>query len=159
LKDSLVIAIIIQIMTQALVLFHSQQYGNTEKMAEAVAKGLREGGCSVTLHNTNEKRYPIEEYAGYDLLALGTPDYFSYMAGTLKTFLDDWYLYRNKPGYKEKPYVLFLSHGGGGRAEKTLSIFRYLGTQVGNTISSQGSPNKEILKKCKELGALLAEKT
>jgi flavorubredoxin len=145
-------------MTRALVLFHSQQYGNTEKMAEAVAEGLREGGCSVTLHNADKKRYPIKEYREYNLLALGTPDYFSYIAGTLKTFLDDWYLHRNKPGYRGKPYALFMSHGGGERAKETLSVFRYLGTQVGEIVSSYGSPSEEILKRCRELGALLAEK-
>ena len=104
---------------KALVLYHSQQYGNTEKMAKAVAEGLTEAGCNVTLHNANMKRYPIEEYGSYDIVAFGTPDYFSYMAGTIKTFLDDWYLNRNKSGYKDKPYALFMSHGGGGRAKDT----------------------------------------
>jgi NAD(P)H dehydrogenase (quinone) len=143
-------------MTNALVLYHSQQYGNTEKMAEAVAQGLLESGCEVTLHNTNRGRYPISEYGNYDLIAIGTPDYFSYMAGTLKTFMDDWYLYRNKPGYKGKPFVLFLSHGGGGRAQKSLSIFRHLGNQVGQIVISSGSPDEEVLKLCRELGEELA---
>ncbi len=145
-------------MAKALVLFHSQQYGNTEKMANAVAEGLRKAGCTVTMHNTNLQRYPIEEYGDYDLLALGTPDYFSYMAGTLKTFLDDWYLSRNKPRYKGKPYALFMSHGGGGDALETLSVFRHLGTKVGETISSYGSPNESVLRQCRELGAKLAER-
>lgn len=87
-------------MTKALVLYHSQQHGNTSKMAEAVAEGLRSEGCDVTLHNANEGRYPIEEYPKYDCVAFGTPDYFSYLAGTLKTFMDDWYIHRNEPGYQ-----------------------------------------------------------
>ncbi|MFX0071276.1 MAG: flavodoxin domain-containing protein, partial [Candidatus Hermodarchaeota archaeon] len=45
-------------MTKALVLYHSQQYGNTKKMAEAVAEGLRSEGCEVILHNTNDSRFP-----------------------------------------------------------------------------------------------------
>ena len=146
-------------MLTALVLYHSQQYGNTAKMAEAVAEGLRTAGCDVTKHNTNDQRYPIEEYGKYDVLAIGTPDYFSYMAGTLKTFLDDWYLLRNKQGYRGKPYVLFMSHGGGGRALETLSIFKHLGTKVGDTVSCYGSPSEDILRKCRELGVELAEKT
>jgi NAD(P)H dehydrogenase (quinone) len=143
-------------MKRAIVLYHSQQYGNTEKMANAVVQGLTKSGCEVNLHNTNTSRYPINEYGGYDLVALGTPDYFSYMAGTMKTFMDDWYLNRNKPGYKGKPYVLFLSHGGGGRAKESLSIFRHLGNHVGQTVISNGSPSKEVLKQCKELGTMLA---
>lgn len=144
-------------MKSAIVLYHSQQYGNTEKMAKAVAQGLTESKCEVTLHNTNTCRYPINEYEKYDLVALGTPDYFSYMAGTMKTFMDDWYLCRNKPGYKGKPYVLFLSHGGGGRAKESLSIFRHLGNHIGQTVISNGLPSEEIIKQCKELGSELAK--
>ena len=143
-------------MSKALVLYHSQQYGNTEKMAEAVAEGLTEEGCSVTLHNTNTTRFPIEEYPDYDLVAIGTPDYFSYMAGTIKTFLDDWYLHRNKPGYTGKPFVLFMSHGGGGRAKDSLTVFSRIGSQLGSIVSSSGSPSTQILEQCRELGKTLA---
>ena len=145
-------------MVKALVLYHSQQYGNTGKMAEAVAEGLKSGGCSVTLHNANEKRYPIEEYPVYDAVAFGTPDYFSYMAGTLKTFMDDWYLHRNEQGYTGKPFAVFYSHGGGGRAKESLSLFSRVGSQVGQTVASSGSPNKTVLDQCRALGTELAKK-
>jgi flavorubredoxin len=145
-------------MVNALILYHNQQYGNTEKMAKAVEEGLIEAGCKVTLHNSNTQRYPIKEYGKYDLVSIGTPDYFSDIAGTLKTFLDDWWLNRNQPGFKDKLYALFLSHGGGGRAKDSLSIFRHLGTQKGQTIISEGSPNKTVLKQCKDLGLVLVKK-
>jgi len=48
-------------MTKALVLYHSQQHGNTGKMAEEIAAGLRSESCDVTLHNANDERYPIKE--------------------------------------------------------------------------------------------------
>jgi len=143
-------------MSKALVLYHSQQYGNTEKMANAVAEGLTDEGCSVTLHNTNTARFPIKEYPEYDLVAIGTPDYFSYMAGTVKTFLDDWYLHRNEPGYTGKSFALFMSHGGGGRAKDSLTVFSRIGTQVGELISSGGTPSARTLEQCKELGRNLA---
>ena len=143
-------------MSNALVLYHSQQYGNTEKMAEAVAEGLTSEGCSVSLHNTNTIRFPIEEYPEYDLVAVGTPDYFSYMAGTIKTFLDDWYLHRNESGYTGKPFVLFMSHGGGGRAKDSLSVFSRIGTQKGELVVSSGSPSAQVLGQCRELGKTLA---
>ena len=54
----------------ALIIYHSQQHGNTGKMAETVAEGFGEG---ATLWNTNEERF--------DVIAVGTPDYFSYMTG------------------------------------------------------------------------------
>jgi multimeric flavodoxin WrbA len=144
-------------MINALVLYHSQQYGNTEKMAEAVAEGLKDSGCNVTLHNTNTQRYSIDEFGLFDIVAFGTPDYFGYLAGTLKTFLDDWYLHRNKPGFKGKPYGLFLSHGGGGKAVESLSLFRYIGTQVGKSVISIGTPNENVIKLCRDLGKDLAK--
>ncbi len=140
---------------KALVLYHSQQYGNTEKMARAVAEGLTD--FEVTVHNTNTKRFPIEAYGTFDVVAFGSPDYFSFMAGTLKTFLDDWYLHRNKPGYKRKRYVLFMSHGGGGRAKESMNLFHHLGNQVGDIVISSGSPSEAVLRQCRELGELLAK--
>jgi len=146
-------------LDKALVLYHSQQYGNTGKMAEAMAEGLRVGGYQVTIFNANEKRFPIETYSEYDCVALGTPDYFSHIAGTMKTFMDDWYISRNKPGFKGKYYVLFFSHGGGGRVKEAMvSIFKHLGDQVGEPLGCSGEPSKDVLEKCRGLGVELAKK-
>ena len=144
-------------MVKSLVLFHSQEFGNTRKMAEAIAEGLKKGGCEVYLHNANQGRFPIETYPQYDCVALGSPDYYSYMAGTIKTFLDDWYISRNKSGYQGKPYASFLSHGGGGRAKDSFTLFSKLGSQVGKTVVSYGSPSEEVLKECVKLGSDLAK--
>ncbi|MGD0802473.1 MAG: flavodoxin domain-containing protein [Candidatus Bathyarchaeia archaeon] len=144
-------------MVKALVLYHSQQYGNTGKMAEAVAEGLKGEKCEVTIHNTNEGRFDITEYPQYDCVAFGTPDYFSYMAGTMKTFMDDWYIKRNEPGYQQRPYIVFFTHGGGGRGKEALSLFNRLGTQVGKTVECQGTPNAQVLKECKALGTELGK--
>jgi len=142
---------------KALVLYHSQQYGNTEKMANAIAEGLRSEGLDVELHNANDERFPIEKYPAYHCVAFGTPDYFSYVAGTLKTFMDDWYINRNKPGYQNKPYAVFYSHGGGGRARESLSLFSRVGTQIGKSVESRGTPSLKVLEECRNLGADLAK--
>jgi len=144
-------------MVNVLVLYHSQQYGNTEKMANAVAEGLKAEGCQVTLHNANTGRYPIEDFPEYEAVAFGTPDYFSYIAGTLKTFMDDWYINRNKPGYTGKPYAVFYSHGGGGRVKDALSLFSRVGSQVGEAVGSSGTHSKTILDTCRALGVELAK--
>ena len=80
-------------MTTLLILFHSQEYGNTAAMAEAIAEGARAAGAEVTLVNTNETRMDIEAYRRFDAVAFGTPDYYSYRHG-LKMFLDGWYIAR-----------------------------------------------------------------
>jgi multimeric flavodoxin WrbA len=144
-------------MTKALVLYHSQQSGNTAKMAEAVADGLKSEGLEVTLHNANEGRFPISDFSKYDCVAFGTPDYFGYLAGTIKTFMDDWYLNRNQPGNSGKPYALFYSHGGGGRVKESLNLFSRVGTIIGDPVGSRSAPSPEVLEECMQLGIKLAK--
>ncbi len=147
-------------MRSLLVLYHSQEYGNTEAMAEAVAEGAKAAGAEVTLVNTNEQRLDIEHYRRFDAVAFGSPDYYSYIAGGLKVFADDWYIAQksNSRGLKDKPYGLFYSHGGGGRGRGPLEeLFSRMGTKVGETVESRGRPNQAVLDACRELGRQLAK--
>jgi NAD(P)H dehydrogenase (quinone) len=147
-------------MDRILVLYHSQEHGNTELMAKAVAEGAREAGADVTLVNTNTVRLDPSEYRRFDAVAFGTPDYYSYVAGTLKTFADDWYiaLQKDRDGLERKTYGLFYSHGGGGNVREPFEkLFKHVGGQkVGDTVESRGKPNVTVLRACRELGAELA---
>ena len=149
-------------MALALVLYHSQEFGNTGKMAEAVAEGLRSAGCEVTLFNTNDGRFDASTFPQYACVAFGSPDYYSYVAGGLKTFMDDHYILHTRKGVegmKEKPYALFYSHGGGGRVrEAMVGLFKYVGTQVGEPLGCPGEPTKAVLERCRALGVELAKK-
>jgi len=148
-------------MAKALVLYHSQEFGNTGLMAEAVADGLRGAGCEVVLFNTDKGRYDITLFPQVDCVAFGSPDYYSYIAGGMKTFMDDHYIYdvrKGLEGLKEKPYVLFYSHGGGGRVIDTMQrIFQRIGTLIGEPVGSKGKPDSQIIEKCKALGKELAD--
>ena len=149
-------------MRTILILYHSQEHYNTHAMAEAVAEGAQNAGADVTLVNTNTQRLDIDAYRGYDAVAFGSPDYYSYIAGTLKTFLDDWYISKrtNSQGLTGKPYGLFYSHGGGGAVRGSLeNLFQRMGTQVGHTIESYGRPNASVLAACRDLGGQLARVT
>ena len=148
-------------MTKALVLYHSQEFGNTAAMAQAVAEGLRESGCKVDLFNTNDGRFDVTSFPQYDCVAFGSPDYYSYIAGGLKMFMDDHYIYdvrKKLKGLRDKPFVLFYSHGGGGRVKDIMPrIFGRIGTLVGEPVSSMGRPDQQVLEKCKALGRDLAK--
>jgi multimeric flavodoxin WrbA len=147
-------------MTTILVLYHSQQYGNTAKMAEAVAEGAREAGAEVTLHNANEARFDVDRYRGFDAAAFGTPDYYSYIAGTLKVFLDDWFLAKREDptGLTDKPVAMFYSHGGGGAVRGPLkTLFTKLGPPVAEPVESLGEPSGTVLAACRDLGQSLVE--
>ena len=146
-------------MKKVLVIYHSQQFGNTKILAEALADGVREAGADVELINTNERRVTMKEFLSADAVALGTPDYFSYVAGTIKTLFDDIYLW-DKAGelVKGKPAVLFLSHGGGGRVREPLTSFgqRFF-AKVGETAEFQRPIDEKAKKACHELGKQLVE--
>jgi len=148
-------------VAMALVLYHSQEYGNTKLMADAVAEGLKELGCEVTVFNTNDGRFDITTFPEFDCVAFGSPDYFSYIAGGLKTFLDDHYIQstvKRKEGYTGKPYALFCSHGGGGKVKSVMKeLFKRVGKQVGETVESYGKPNQQTLEKCRDLGRQLGK--
>jgi flavorubredoxin len=75
----------------------------------------------------------------------------------MKTFMDDWYLNRNEPGYSGKPYVVFYTHGDGGRVRDHLDLFSRVGDQVGQAVESRGKPTKSVLEKCRELGKELGK--
>ena len=148
-------------MGSILVLYHSQEYGNTAAMAQAVGEGARATGADVTLVNTNERRLDIDQYRQFDAVAFGSPDYYSYIAGGLKVFVDDWYIARksNRRGLENKPYGLFYSHGGGGRVRDPLQkLFGRMGSQVGETIESYGRPTDAVLEACRKLGRQLANR-
>ncbi|MBC7236144.1 MAG: flavodoxin family protein, partial [Chloroflexi bacterium] len=105
-------------MKKVLIIYHSQEFGNTAKCAELVARGVRQAGdIEVEMINTNEaNRVDMKALAACDGVAFGSPDYASYVAGTIKQVFDDMYI-ANKAGLavRGKPCVLFMTHGGGGR--------------------------------------------
>jgi multimeric flavodoxin WrbA len=145
-------------MNSILVLYHSQECGNTAAMTAAVGEGARAAGASVTLVNTNEQRLDLERYRHFDAVAFGSPDYWGYIAGGLKVFIDDWYIAHksNRQGLENKPYALFFSHGGGGAVRGPLEeLFSRMGVKVGATIESYGKPNQAVLDACRELGRQL----
>lgn len=147
-------------MGNVIVLYHSQEYGNTEAMAEAVAEGLREAGAEAVLVNTNRQRFTPDEYREFDGACFGSPDYYSYVAGGLKMFLDDWYIANreNSNGIADKPYGLFYSHGGGGKVKDILeNLCQRLGGKIGETVESVGSPGVTQIEECRKLGKKLAE--
>lgn len=148
-------------MPKALVLYHSQEYGNTRVMAEAVAAGLKDGGCDVDMFNTNDGRFDINNFPAYNCVAIGSPDYYSYIAGGLKMFMDDHYIADVRRGLKDltdKPFILFCTHGGGGSVKEVMPrLFSRIGTQVGEIISCMGRPDANTQKKCRDLGKKLAE--
>jgi flavorubredoxin len=56
-----------------LVVYHSQQFGNTKILAEEIASGIRNTGGAVELINTNERRITLDDFLNIDAIALELP--------------------------------------------------------------------------------------
>ena len=147
-------------MKTILVVCHSQQHGNTRKMADLVAQGCREvAGVEVRLIDVNAQRVAMDDLVAADGLALGTPDYFTYMAGGLKQFFDDALL-ASYGGAEtmNKPYVAFLTHGGGGGAiesvQRLAKSLKY--REVAPPVLSKGAPAGDVVQQAIALGTALA---
>jgi flavorubredoxin len=141
-------------MSTVLVVYCSMT-GNTRAAAEAVAEGARAAGAKVVLKE-GLKAAP-EDLLACQGVALGSYDAFSYVGGGLKDFFDRS-LYPARGKADGKPYVGFLSHGGGGKAVGSLeSLAGSLKLKkVADTVSVVGRPDEAAVAALKALGAVLA---
>lgn len=72
-------------MLKALVVYHTM-YGNTEKVAKALAKGLEDGGVKVDVVKVDTVKF--EELGRVDLLAVGSPVHAWNMSKPVREFLE-----------------------------------------------------------------------
>ncbi len=145
-------------MCKILVLYHSQT-GNTEQMAEAVARGVDSiKGCRAVLKRAAQAS--LEDLAACDGVAFGSPENFGYMSGMVKDFFDR--TYEQAQGRKEifkKPYVVFISAGNDGTgalASIERILLGYQLKKVFEPVIARGGVNEEDLARCLELGQTIA---
>jgi flavorubredoxin len=142
-------------MRKVLIIYHSQS-GNTETMAEAVSEGAKAAGATVVTKKAADAN--AEDILACDVMAIGTPNYFGYMAGLVKDCFDRvWAAIRDKVA--DKPYVTFGSKGGGGA--QALDSVERIGDLLRMTKAFEGilatrQPTQTDLAECRELGRKLA---
>jgi multimeric flavodoxin WrbA len=128
-------------------------------MAESVAKGARSiEGVMVVLKRAAETT--LQDLVDCDGLALGSPEYFGYMAGQVKDLFDRTYnAARGRKEIFKKPYVIFISAGNDGSGALN-SIERicigYQFKKVYDPVVAIGERIQEKLIQCEELGKTLA---
>jgi multimeric flavodoxin WrbA len=138
-----------------LIVYHSLG-GNTEAAAKLVAAGVESvPGVSALLKRAGEADADdLRASAGY---CVGTPDYFSYMAGMLKDFFDRTY-YPTQGELDSRPCGIFVTHGGGGKArasvEQICRSFRL--KSVADTVLVRGKPSGGSEEELRALGAAVA---
>ena len=145
-------------MCKILIIYHSQA-GHTEMMAESVTKGADSiEGVTVVLKRASEAC--LMDLLECDGLAIGTPEYFGYMAGMVKDFFDR--TYNEARGRKEvfkKPYVLFISAGNDGTGalsniERICTGYQF--KKVYEPVVARGEIDRDTIIKCEEIGKTIA---
>ena len=94
-------------MSKIMVVYWSGT-GNTEKMAEAIAKGAEGKGASVECKNV--ANVSASDLAGYDVVALGSP---SMGVETIEEGEMEPFFAEALPGLKGKKVAIFGSYGWG----------------------------------------------
>ncbi len=145
-------------MYTILIVYHSQS-GRTRRMAEHVSHGVQSvDGVEAVAKRAEEAT--IEDLLGCHGLALGSPEYFGYMAGMMKDFFDR--TYEPARGRKEvfkKPYVVFISAGNDGTGALNAIERICLGypfKKVYTPVIAKGELDAGVLGKCEELGKVIA---
>src|SRR4030042_2520751 len=131
---------------QKILVIYPPQTGNTEAMGKAIAAAAKAAGATVMLKKAVDAG--VDDLLNCDAVVIGTPNYFSYMAGMVKDFFDRvWFTVRDKVG--NKSYSVFGSYGGGGlpAIESVEKICEGLGMKkICDSIGVQRTPRGKNLK-------------
>jgi len=160
---------------KVLVTYHSVT-GHTEKMAKGVVAGAQAvPGTTVVLKPVG--KVTAADLFSADALIVGSPVYWSNMAGQVKTFFDDWQLkFGVFPEFKMRDKVgAAFTTGGQAASGKELTMLTILAAMLGNQMivvsgggafgasatsegDSLGIDDKELTG-ARELGRRVAEVT
>lgn len=108
-------------MPEILIVYFSNG-GNTEKLAKAIAEGVKEGGGNPTLKTTDN--VDINTLPEYDGIIAGSPVYFGTMAAELKKFFDESVVVRRKLTDKIGAAFATSAHRTGGKETTIMSILQ-----------------------------------
>jgi len=143
-------------LVEVLVLYYSRT-GRTGVLAEAVAEGASSTeGVSATVKRVDYAT--VQDLISCDAMALGSPNYFSYMSGLMKDFFDRALSIRDR--VSGKPAAAFTS-GGGSSDSALLSLERMISSfrldKAADGVVSEGTPTDENIQACRNLGEALAK--
>lgn len=158
---------------KVLIVYYSAT-GNTEKMAQGVAEGAKSlAGAVVVLKRVEQ--VTAEDLLSSDAVIVGSPVYWSNMAGPIKTFFDNWQLkFGIYPEFKMKNKIgAAFATGGQVSSGKEVTMLTILAAMLGNQMivvsgggafgasatterDSSGIDSRELAD-AKELGQRVAE--
>jgi len=147
-----------------ILIVYDSRSGNTEKMAYAVAEGVREEDINVVIRKVDDAS--IDELPDADGVILGSPVYYGLPTGKIKEFVDASVKYHGK--LDGKVGGAFASSGGIHTGAETTIIALHeallihgmiiQGTSGANHYgaASVGAPDDNDRENCKKLGKRVA---
>ena len=144
-------------MSPKILIMYDSRTGNTEKLAEAVAEGVKRVS-GVTVELKRAESVTPEDVIDADGYAVGSPSHFSIMSGKILTLLTDLYSIRHKMA--GKPMAVFTT-GTGGQVTALENIERIIGVFnprfVKPGIAIEGAPREADKLQAAKLGEKLAK--
>jgi len=116
-----------------VLIAYASTTGNTEKMAQGVADGARAvSGATVLVKPVS--LVTADELFAADAVVVGSPVYWTNMAGEVKTFFDNWQIkFGVYPEFKMKDKVgAAFATGGQISGGKELTMLSILAAMLGN---------------------------
>ena len=121
-------------MAKVWIVYYSRS-GNTAKMADYVAEGVKAEGVDVTCKPVEDTS--LEEMLEADGIIMGSPTYYGTMAAELKAFIDE--SVRDHGKWVGKVGGAFSSSGGIGGGNET-TVLDILKAQLIHGMIVQGDP-------------------
>jgi NAD(P)H dehydrogenase (quinone) len=153
-------------MAKAIVIYYSRS-GNTRKMAEIVAEGIKKEDVGATVKDI--KDVTVDELPEYDAIVMGSPTYYGTMASQIKKLLDDSVKFHGKLEGKVGGAFSSSANVAGGNETTILDILNAMlihgmiiqGDPQGDHYgpAAIGSPDARAQKECLRMGSRVAKLT
>jgi len=151
-------------MAKALVIYYSRT-GNTKKMAESVAEGIKNEGMEVVIKEV--KDVDAGELLKYDAIAIGSPTYYGSVASEIKKLLDESVKFHGKLEGKIGAAFASSANVGGGNETTILDTLNAMlihgmiiqGDPQGGHYGAVaiGAPDSRATKQCVRLGSRIVK--
>jgi len=141
------------------VIIYGSMYGNTEKMAETIARSLTENGIKdIRIHDSSKTHisHMLNDIFKFKGVALGSSAYNGVIFPPMEQLLSKII----NTGIKNRIIGIFGSATWGGGGVKSIDAFadKMKWEHVGEAVQAKGSPSKSDLEICYDIGKKMAER-
>jgi len=151
-------------MLKAIIIYYSLT-GNTKRMAESIAEGLKKEGVNTVVKEAEKVR--PGELLKFEAIIIGSPTYYGTMAAQIKKLLDDSVEFHGKLDGKVGAAFSSSANIGGGNETTILDILNAMlihgmiiqGDPAGGHYGPVAidAPDSRAMKECARLGSRVAK--